>query len=180
MTDTQDSDATAVPSMPVRHPRRSQQALLKAAAEVFVESGVDAPVREVAAKAGVGTGTVHRRFPTLPQLVVAVYRYQVETCAEAGPRRFAESATAEGALRTWVALFVDFLVTKRGLATALQCDDAGQMPALLLRGPPRAGPRVAPRCGPFRNWHVESAIGPGRLQPLERRREPLYRRRDRP
>lgn len=125
MRDTQDGDAPAARSRPVGRPRRSQQALLDAAAAVFVESGVDAPVREIATKAGVGVGTVYRHFPTRPELVVAVYRHQVEACAEAGPRLLAESTTPEAALRTWVALFVDFLVTKHGLADALHGDDAG-------------------------------------------------------
>lgn len=109
----------------VGRPRRSQQALLDAAAEVFVTSGVDAPVREIAAKAGVGVGTIYRHFPTRPELVVAVYRHQVEACAEAGPRLLAESPTPEAALRAWVALFVEFLVTKHGLAGALHGDSAG-------------------------------------------------------
>ncbi|MBD7997765.1 TetR/AcrR family transcriptional regulator [Oerskovia sp. Sa2CUA8] len=106
-------------------PRRSEQALLDAAAAVFVTSGVDAPVREIAAKAGVGVGTIYRHFPTRPELVVAVYRHQVEACADAGPRLLAESETPEAALRAWVALFVEFLVTKHGLAAALQGDSAG-------------------------------------------------------
>ncbi len=112
-------------SRQVGRPRRSEQALLEAAAAVFVRSGVDAPVREIAAKAGVGTGTIYRHFPTRPELVVAVYRHQVESCAEAGPRLLAESANPEAALRAWVDLFVDFLVTKHGLAGALQGDSAG-------------------------------------------------------
>jgi AcrR family transcriptional regulator len=121
----QDAEELPAGAKQVGRPRRSRQALLDAAAEVFVESGVDAPVREVAAKAGVGMGTIYRHFPTRPELVVAVYRHQVEACAEAGPRLLAESATAEAALRAWVALFVEFLVTKHGLADALQGDDAG-------------------------------------------------------
>jgi AcrR family transcriptional regulator len=125
MPDTQDVDAPAAQARSVGRPRRSQQALLEAAARVFVESGVDAPVREIATKAGVGVGTVYRHFPTRPELVVAVYRHQVEACADAGPRLLAESTTPEDALRAWVALFVDFLVTKHGLATALHGDDAG-------------------------------------------------------
>lgn len=106
-------------------PRQSEQALLDAAAAVFVTSGVDAPVREIAAKAGIGVGTIYRHFPTRPELVVAVYRHQVEACADAGPRLLAESATPEAALRAWVELFVEFLVTKHGLAGALQGDGAG-------------------------------------------------------
>jgi AcrR family transcriptional regulator len=105
--------------------RRNEQALLKAAAAVFVASGVDAPVREIAAKAGVGMGTIYRHFPTRADLIVAVYRHQVEACAEAGPALLAGSASPQRALGEWIGLFVDFLVTKHGLATALQSDDAG-------------------------------------------------------
>lgn len=109
---------------PAGRPRRSQEDLLQAAAAVFVTSGVDAPVREIAAQAGVGVGTLYRHFPTRAELVVAVYRHQVEACAEAGPRLLAESPTPEAALRAWVALFVEFLVTKHGLAGALHAGDA--------------------------------------------------------
>ena len=109
----------------VGRPRRDSQALLDPAAPVFVESGVDAPVREIATRAGVGTGTIYRHFPTRADLVVAVYRHQVEACADAGPRLLAESDSPETALRAWLALFVDFLVTKHGLASVLRSDDPG-------------------------------------------------------
>ncbi|MBO4260068.1 TetR/AcrR family transcriptional regulator, partial [Streptomyces griseorubiginosus] len=61
--------------------RRNQQALLDAAAAVFVASGVDAPVRDIAAKAGVGVATIYRHFPTRADLVVAVYRHQIDACS---------------------------------------------------------------------------------------------------
>ncbi|MGH6656455.1 MAG: TetR/AcrR family transcriptional regulator [Actinocrinis sp.] len=105
--------------------RRNEQTLLEAAAEVFVKSGVDAPVRDIAAQAGVGTGTIYRHFPTRADLIVAVYRHQVEACAEAGPRLLADGPTPHAALASWMDQFVDFLVTKHGLAGALQSDDAG-------------------------------------------------------
>jgi AcrR family transcriptional regulator len=124
MTDT--GKALRIIARPKRvDARRNEQALLVAAAAVFIRSGVEAPVREIAAKAGVGIGTIYRHFPTRPELVVAVYRHQVEACAEAGPRLLRESHTPEAALRSWVALFVDFLITKHGLAGALQGDSAG-------------------------------------------------------
>ncbi|MET9296852.1 TetR/AcrR family transcriptional regulator [Streptomyces sp. NPDC003077] len=104
---------------------RNQQTLLTAAAEVFVTSGVDAPIREIAAKAGVGMGTIYRHFPTRADLVVAVYRHQVEACAEAGPTLLAAADSPFSALRQWVGLFVDFLVTKHGLANAMQSDSSG-------------------------------------------------------
>lgn len=105
--------------------RRNQRALLDAAAAVFVASGVDAPVRDIAAEAGVGVGTVYRHFPTRADLVIAVYRHQVDACAEAGPALLADSPTPRTALERWVGLFVDFLVTKHGLAAAMQGDSAG-------------------------------------------------------
>ena len=92
---------------------RNQQTLLAAAAEVFVTSGVDAPIREIAAKAGVGIGTIYRHFPTRADLVVAVYRHQVD------------AGSPFEALRQWVGLFVDFLFKKHGLANALQSDASG-------------------------------------------------------
>ncbi|MFF1817827.1 TetR/AcrR family transcriptional regulator [Kribbella sp. NPDC058245] len=104
---------------------RNEQKLLSAAAEVFLASGVDAPIREIAAQAGVGTGTIYRNFPTRADLVVAVYRHQVEACAEAGPRLSADLDSPFEALRQWVDLFVDFLVTKHGLAHAMQSDSSG-------------------------------------------------------
>jgi AcrR family transcriptional regulator len=105
--------------------QRNEQALLAAAAAVFVRSGVDAPVRDIAAEAGVGMGTIYRHFPTRADLIVAVYRHQVEVCAEAGPVLLAQSNSPHSALAQWANLFVDFLVTKHGLAAILQSDRAG-------------------------------------------------------
>lgn len=105
--------------------QRNEQALLTAAASVFVTSGVEAPVRDIAAAAGVGMGTIYRHFPTRADLVVAVYRHQVEACAEAGLALLANGGSPHAALGQWVNLFVDFLVTKHGLAAILQSDSAG-------------------------------------------------------
>ena len=99
---------------------RNRSALLDAAASVFVVSGVDAPVRDIAAAAGVGVATIYRHFPTRSDLVVAVYRHQVEACAEAGPTLLADRPSPYDALVRWVDVFVDLLVTKHGLAAALR------------------------------------------------------------
>lgn len=116
----------AAPARPKRaDARRNQETLLAAAAAVFVTSGVDAPIREIAARAGVGMGTIYRHFPTRADLVVAVYRHQVEACAEAGPALLAEADSPFRALGEWVDRFVDFLVTKHGLAGAMQSDSSG-------------------------------------------------------
>ncbi|WP_433454906.1 TetR/AcrR family transcriptional regulator [Streptomyces sp. CA-142005] len=105
--------------------RRNKKTLLDAAAAAFVASGVEAPVRDIAARAGVGVGTIYRHFPTRADLIIGVYRHQVESLAEAGPALLESSASAHGALGRWIDLFVDFLVTKHGLAAVLKSDNAG-------------------------------------------------------
>ncbi|MDJ1131298.1 TetR/AcrR family transcriptional regulator [Streptomyces iconiensis] len=103
--------------------RRNEENLLGAAATVFVASGVEAPIRQIAAEAGVGTATIYRHFPTRADLIVAVYRHQVEALAEAGPALLDTGKTPHAALAEWIDLFVDFVVTKQGLAVVLQSDD---------------------------------------------------------
>ena len=104
--------------------RRNKETLLAAAAATFVASGVDVPVRDIAARAGVGVGTIYRHFPTRADLIAAVYRRQVETCAQAGSALLNNSSSPLAALTDWIGLFIDFLTTKRGLASALQSDSA--------------------------------------------------------
>ena len=62
---------------------RNVDSLLGAAMVVFEASGVDAPIREIAHKAGVGVGTVYRHFPQRSDLIVAVLKTQIDSCADA-------------------------------------------------------------------------------------------------
>ncbi|MBM4796049.1 TetR/AcrR family transcriptional regulator [Streptomyces sioyaensis] len=102
--------------------QRNRETVLTAAAGVFVTSGVDAPIRQIATQAGVGMATIYRHFPTRADLVTAVYQHQIEACAEAGRTLLANADSPLDALHQWIDLFVDFLVTKHGLADALQSD----------------------------------------------------------
>ena len=98
--------------------QRNTDALLEAAMAVFATSGVDAPVREIAVRAGVGVGTVYRHFPQRSDLVAAVFRHEVDACADAAPLLAAEHEPSE-ALARWMQRYVDFIAAKRGLAAAL-------------------------------------------------------------
>ena len=120
------SDSGSGPKAPRKRSdaQRNEHALLDAAAKVFLVSGVDAPVRDIAAAAGVGMGTIYRHFPTRAELVIAVYQHQVDATAEAGPALLAGGDTPHAALTKWVDMFVDFLTTKHGLAGALQSESA--------------------------------------------------------
>lgn len=159
MTEVADIDTGSAASAPRKRAdaRRNKETLLDAAeAAVFLASGVDAPVRDIAAKAGVGVGAIYRHFPTRADLIVAVYRHQVEACAEAGPTLLATSSSPHAALARWINLFVDFLVTKHGLAEAMQSDDAAfqTLHAYFLD-------RLLPVCSQL----LEAAAEAGEIQP---------------
>lgn len=98
--------------------QRNIEALLQAALAVFGTSGVDAPVREIADKAGVGVGTFYRHFPQRSDLIVAVFRHEVDACADAAAALAREHEPGE-ALARWMQRYVDFIAAKRGLAAAL-------------------------------------------------------------
>lgn len=103
--------------------RRNEEAILEAAKVVFARSGVDAPIREIAGEAGVGLGTLYRRFPTRADLVAAVFRREVDVCADAaGP--LAAGCSPLDALSAWLMGYTRFLATKQGLAAALRSGDA--------------------------------------------------------
>ena len=98
--------------------QRNLDALLQAAKVVFAASGVDAPVREIAERAGVGIGTVYRHFPQRADLIAAVFRREIDACADAAPILDAEHPPGE-ALARWMQRYAAFVATKRGLAAAL-------------------------------------------------------------
>lgn len=98
--------------------RRNIDTLLQTAMAVFATSGVDAPVREIAEKAGVGIGTVYRHFPQRADLIGAVFRHEVDACADAASVLATEHGPGE-ALARWMQRYVDFITAKRGLAAAL-------------------------------------------------------------
>ena len=102
--------------------QRSLDALLEAAKVVFSASGVDAPVREIAARAGVGIATMYRHFPQRSDLVAAVFRREVDACAAAAPALAREHEPGE-ALARWLRRYTTFIATKRGLAAALHSGD---------------------------------------------------------
>ena len=101
---------------------RNVDALLEAAKACFAASAVDVPMREIAARAGVGVGTLYRHFPKRSDLIVAVFRHEVDACAASGQVLAAQHQPLE-ALALWLVSFADFVATKRGLAAALHSGD---------------------------------------------------------
>jgi AcrR family transcriptional regulator len=98
--------------------RRSRAKLLDAATIAFAENGADAPLDDIARRAGVGIGTLYRHFPTRLDLQAAVFRSQVQSVCETADELI-ETATPEQAFAGWIRALAGYLVTKRGLSGSL-------------------------------------------------------------
>ncbi|WP_030908132.1 TetR/AcrR family transcriptional regulator [Streptomyces sp. NRRL F-5126] len=106
--------------------RANEDKLLAAAAAAFARDGAGATLKQIAKDAGVGIGTLYRRFPSREQLVDATYRYETARLATRPAPLLAE-LPADRALRTWMSEVLDYLATKHGMADtlgALLRDDA--------------------------------------------------------
>ena len=114
--------ATKATEITDRKPRadaaRNRERILEVAKEEFTRVGANASLEEIAKRADVGPGTLYRHFPTREELLVAVYRSEMEKLAAAA-RTLAESKPPVEALRAWLLLFVDAVETKHIIAPVL-------------------------------------------------------------
>jgi AcrR family transcriptional regulator len=110
------------PKPVVRKPRadgqRNRERLMETAKAAFAELGVEVSLEEIARRAGVGIGTLYRHFPTRDAIVEAVYRREVEQLGAAATQLLASHAPVD-ALHEWMRLFVDYIATKKVIASAL-------------------------------------------------------------
>ncbi len=97
---------------------RNRESLVDAGKEVFANSGASASLEEIARRAGVGIGTLYRHFPTRDALIEGVYRRELEYLADSARQLDGVLAPGE-ALDKWMRLFVDYIATKKVLASAL-------------------------------------------------------------
>ena len=113
---------TKTPEITNRKPRadaqRNRERILEVAKKEFTRSGANASLEEIVKKAGVGPGTLYRHFPTREDLLVAVYRSEMEKLA-AAERTFADKLPPVEALRAWLLLFVAAVETKQIIAPVL-------------------------------------------------------------
>jgi AcrR family transcriptional regulator len=98
--------------------RQNLDRLLEAAAAAFARDGAEASLKMIAAEAGVGIGTLYRRFPTRDDLVEATYRDQTARLCASAAELLRVRAPLE-ALRAWMDGFVDYMQTKHGMSDAL-------------------------------------------------------------
>src|SRR5260370_35747763 len=84
--------------------QRNHDAVLAAAKAVFTRAGTDAPMEDVARAAGVGKGTLYRRFPTREHLFAAILQDRVDEL-DASAQRALDAADVWRALSEWLELY---------------------------------------------------------------------------
>jgi AcrR family transcriptional regulator len=99
--------------------QRNHDRLLDAAVRAFARDGPDVTLDAIAKDAGVGIGTLYRRFPTREALVEAAYRNELARLCDA-VADLLQSMPPDEATRAWMDRFVDYMTTKRGMADALR------------------------------------------------------------
>jgi AcrR family transcriptional regulator len=98
--------------------QRNRERILAAAEDVFLERGAGAALEDVAKRAGVGIGTLYRRFPTREDLLAATYSARFLAFAEAHQTKEAELDPLT-ALRTYLEELIQHTNIYRGLAASL-------------------------------------------------------------
>lgn len=98
--------------------RQNRDKILAAAEEIFLERGVTVSMNEVARHAGVGIGTLYRRFPTREDLLAAAYSARFVAFAE-DMRSRAEEADPLSAMRAYLEELVYHTTLYRGFAASL-------------------------------------------------------------
>lgn len=81
-----------------RDAERNRRRILDTAQKVFAERGLDVSLDEIASLAGLGVGTVYRRFPTKEALVEALFEDRLREVVASGERALADPDAWRGLL----------------------------------------------------------------------------------
>jgi AcrR family transcriptional regulator len=115
---TSASEAEAGMAAPCRGLRadaaRNRALILETAAQLFAEQGIDAGYDEIARRAGVGVGTVYRRFPERSELVRALFESRIDEMVDIGERAAAFDKGWDG-LAWFLERMLERQVCDRGL-----------------------------------------------------------------
>ncbi|WAL64863.1 helix-turn-helix domain containing protein [Amycolatopsis cynarae] len=115
---TRDTPRTATTRPLRRDAERNRQRIIAAAREVFRERGFETTLDDVAHHAGLGVGTVYRRFPNKEHLVEAMLAERLDQVAElAGKAK--QDADAWTAFQEFLWQAAELLTGDRGLHDVL-------------------------------------------------------------
>jgi AcrR family transcriptional regulator len=133
---------------------RNRQRILKAAAEVFTEQGLAATLDDVARQAGVGVGTVYRRFPDKAALADALFEQRIDMLVDLATEAHGADDPWEG-LAGFMLTAAEMLSTDKGLRQILMFAPYGHQRVGYARN------RMRPAVGKL----VERAQAAGQVRP---------------
>ncbi|RVX41336.1 TetR family transcriptional regulator [Nonomuraea polychroma] len=122
MTPPASSPASDGPGLRV-DAERNRQRIVTAARQAFAELGLDVPMEEIARRAGVGVGTLYRRYPTRAELIAAAFEAKMTAYADAARQALADPDPWHG--------FCDFVER----ICAMQAGDRGFTTVLTMTFP---------------------------------------------
>jgi AcrR family transcriptional regulator len=99
--------------------------LLRAAAELFAERGLQVTLNDIARHAGVGVGTAYRRFANKEEVIDALFEQRLEQVAAIGEHALAEPDPWRG-LVTYLDQILQLQVKDRGLTGIINHPSLGQ------------------------------------------------------
>ncbi|MBT2407987.1 TetR/AcrR family transcriptional regulator [Streptomyces sp. ISL-87] len=112
-------NAAVPPRRPLRaDARRNVEKIVAAAGALVAEHGADASLEEVARRAGVGSATLHRHFPSRQALLEAVFKDRVEALCAKADDLLSDPDPGE-ALFAWLRAVGAHAVANRGLGASL-------------------------------------------------------------
>jgi AcrR family transcriptional regulator len=121
------------PDRPLRRDaEKNRQAILRAAADVIGECGLEASLDDVARRAGVGIGTVYRRFPCKEALTQALFAERLDALVAIAEQALADPDPGAG-LHRYLQSAAELLVADRGLRQILMFAPAGRDQACQAR-----------------------------------------------
>ncbi len=98
--------------------QQNRDKIIAAAEEIFLERGATVSMNEIARHAGVGIGTLYRRFPTREDLLAAAYSARFIAFAE-DMRSRAKVTDSLSAMRVYLEELVHQTTVYRGFAASL-------------------------------------------------------------
>jgi AcrR family transcriptional regulator len=133
---------------------RNRRRILKAAAEVFTERGLEATLDDVARHAGVGVATVYRRFPDKTALADALFEERIDALVALAGQAYRADDPWQG-LAGFMEAAAEMLTTDKGLRQILMFASYGQKRVGYARN------RMRPAVGKL----VERAQAAGQVRP---------------
>ena len=99
---------------------RNRERLVEVAQSAFATNGIETSLEDIARQAGVGIGTLYRRFPRREDLIAAVLAERYLKLADCALVLAERREDTDAALTEWLTLLIEHMAIYRGLSLAVK------------------------------------------------------------